>query len=445
MSATDILEQYPVLQPGNEVHLTLRGGILFADRTPYMLNHEQADFLERCDGVHTVKSVLPRAWTTEYGDWKFLAFVLQMVNAGRLRLLEQPFVSALRVTGSRSANIPPHMSIELTVGCNLNCRHCYRESESTKNYYMPTNDLLNILQRLAAAGLRSVELTGGEPLLHRDFIEILENCAQRFEMVGVLSNGTLMNDRIAETFQAMRDRLLLSISLDGSTAAAHDLRRGSPGAFERTTGSIRLLTRFGVKVRVSMCVDEDSFSDVENTLQLARDLGAIAFSYTPVLPLGRGRSWAPQGWNLDGRHVKQVEAGLVERYKGFLTVIPKEAFCNLEGREGCGAGYRTFAMDPWGYVRPCATYGADHVVIGNLREQTVEELFGHPVTAALAELPLPSDEICGDCSLAMFCRYCGLRGFHGSEMLRDCSWVQLPAVQRVFQYWRAGSGASITR
>lgn len=434
MSAIEIWEQFPILQPGTGIHLTAKGGTLFVNQIPYSLNVEQADFLRLCDGIHMVKEIIHLAWSGNYEDFKFIAFISQMISEGRLKLIDKASQCPPRVTGSKLAYIPPHMSIELTAGCNLRCRHCYRESDSTKNKYMPTSNLFNILQRLADAGLRSVELTGGEPLLHKDFLNILSFCKERFELVGVLSNGTILTQDIAEVFECMGNQLLLSISLDGSTAAAHDMRRGSLGAFQSTTKNIKRLCKLGVKVRVSMCVDEESFTDIEDTLLLARELGAVAFSYTPVLPLGRGKDWAPPGWNLDGKQVMQAEGELIDRYKGFLTVLPKEAISDLESKEGCGAGYRTYTMDPWGRIRPCATFESDELVIGSLMEQSVEEVFSHPVTNAFAELPVPNREICGDCRLALFCRYCGLRGFRGSQMVLDCKWKCLPPVQRVLHF-----------
>ena len=272
----DIWNAFPILKPGNEVHLQPNGGTLFADSSPYELSAEQADFLAQCDGVHRVSELVPSRWSETHGDLKFLLLVTRLIEADRLLLKPNPTSHQVCVTGSRSAYIPPHMSIELTAGCNLRCRHCYRESDITKNGHMETQGLLDILGQLNDAGLRSVELTGGEPLLHKDFDEILDLCSNRFALVGVLTNGTILNNRILRRFVDLSDRLLLSISLDGSTADAHDLRRGVPGSFLRTTRNIERLSQSGIKVRISMSVDEDSFFDIENTLLPGASIGCYS-------------------------------------------------------------------------------------------------------------------------------------------------------------------------
>lgn len=439
MSVPGALQRYPVLQPGLELHLTPRGGMLFSHGSLHKLDLDESEFLRRCDGRHRLAELIPARWTGEYSEARFLLFGVAMTQSGWVRISGRPRKAALRVTGSRRAFIPPHMGLELTEGCNLQCRYCYRESGPAKHHHMPAETLLELIGRLHSAGLRSVELTGGEPMLHRDFSRILEECSRRFELTGVLSNGTLLTDPIAEQLRALGDRVLISLSLDGSTPAIHDLRRGVPGAWARTTAAIRRLASMGVKVRVSMCVDDESFDDLENTLLLARNLGAFAFNYTPVLPMGRGKPWAPGGWNLDGRTARLVEESIARRYKGFLAVLPEEAVCEIEGEDGCGAGYRTFTMDPFGRVRPCATFGADDLIFGDLTAQTAEEVFSHPAIPAMADLRTPSPAICGACKYSNFCRYCSLRALQASQWEPACTWIRQPALTQILPHRKRGT------
>ena len=167
---------------------------------------------------------------------------------------------------------------------------------------------------------------------------------------------------------------------------------------------------------------------------LARQLGATAFSYTPVLPIGRGKNCAGPGWSLDGRQVLQAEESLATRYRGFLSVLTQEQQSELDGGKSCGAGYRTYTMDPWGYIRPCAMYGPKDIIIGDLKNQGVEEVFGNPVTRALAKFPLPNRETCAGCKREMFCSHCGLRGIQGSRLEPNCGWLRQPAVQEVLRH-----------
>lgn len=424
----ELWNSYPQLTPGHEIHLTPRGGTFFAHGAPANVVPAVADFLTACDGRHRLVEAMPNEFRSDYEDIKLLGFVMNAIRSGWLEFQNGPSQRTTRVTGSRTAFYPPHLTIELTVGCNLRCDYCYRESDATKLSHMPTEELLELIDKLWAAGLRTVELTGGEPTVHRDFRRILARCADKFDMVGVLSNGTRLNDELAQQLAAMGEKLMFSVSLDASTPDLHDARRGVKGAWLRTTRNIARLAEMGVAIRVSMVVDERNFDDIENTLLLARNLGAKAFSYSPLLPLGRGKDVFSTKWKRDGMEVLKREQYLAERYKGFLGVLSEDAVCEVEGEEGCGAGYRTFAMDPWGNIRPCATFGADEIVFGNLRTQSFEEVFGQAAIFAMKQLRAPSPEFCSGCSHADFCHYCVLRGLHASEGVPDCAWRKQPAI-----------------
>jgi radical SAM protein with 4Fe4S-binding SPASM domain len=267
--------------------------------------------------------------------------------------------------------------------------------------------------------------------LHKDFAKIFDFCTDHLDHVAVLTNGTILSDALTDRFAAVAGKLLMSISLDGSTAEAHDFRRGVKGSFQRTCRNLERLATLGIRIRVAMSVDEDNYDDVENTLLLARRLGAFAFSYQPVMPIGRGKEWAPLQWSLDVHQVILSETRLREQYADFLSIMPKEKVSDLERGKNCGAGHRVYTMDPWGNIRPCATFGTEQLVIGNLREQSVEEVFSNPLTRLLADFLPPRPETCGGCRMELYCRYCGLRGMMGHDAVDDCRWARDPVVQEI--------------
>ncbi|HKO08811.1 MAG TPA: radical SAM protein [Alphaproteobacteria bacterium] len=434
-------ESYPVLKPGHEIHLNPIGGTLFVHGVPVKVSPGVTAFIANCDGRHKLGETVPKTWAGDWEDLRLVGFAATAAREGWIELLPAPSETVPRVTGSKIAFFPPHMSVELTEGCNLRCDYCYRESDATKLSHMPTDALLRLLEKLWGAGLRSVELTGGEPLLHEDFRRILTLCAEKFDMVGVLTNGTRLSDDLAQQFAGMGEKLMYSVSLDASTPEVHDARRGVKGAWARTTRNVARLAALGVGIRVSMVVDERNFHDLENTLLLAKSLGARAFSYSPLLPLGRGREMFRTTWNIPANEVSAKESEIASRYKGFLGVLSEETVCEVEGEDGCGAGYRTFAMDPWGNVRPCPTFGAQELVFGNLMRQSMEEVFSHPAVFAMRQLRTPSPLFCSKCRHSDFCRYCSLRGLHASEDEPACNWRKQPAFAELA---RAGLGTAAT-
>jgi radical SAM protein with 4Fe4S-binding SPASM domain len=180
-----------------------------------------------------------------------------------------------------------------------------------------------------------------------------------------------------------------------------------------------------------MAVDKDNFHDIENTLLLARELGASVFSYTPILPLGRAKILALENWDIERKQVYETEKELIEKYRGFLGLLSPDMTCDLENGENCGAGYRTYAMNPWGHIRPCPLYEDTEFEIGNLAEQDIEEVFSNPLTFAFAKISPPIKNICRDCERKYYCMYCSLRGFQSQKVVQDCRWSLLPEVAAV--------------
>jgi len=429
------LEYFPFLTEGTTLHLNPKSGTLFFNGVPNNLCFTSTEFAKYCSGKYKFKEILSMLQLNDLESFEILSFVSYAIESGWLGLSRNPVSSQFRVTGSRTAFYPPHMVIELTEACNLMCSYCYRESEFDKQGHMPVEILLGLLEKLWTLGLRSVELTGGEPLLNEGFEEIIDLCLNKFFLTGLLTNGTLLSEKFDDKFIEAKHKVILSVSLDASTPEVHDARRGIVGAFKKTVSNIKRLADLGVRIRVSMVVDDDNFSEIENTLLLAKKLGAVAFSYTPVLPFGRAKEGYSNNWRMDAKEVEKIEKRLFKTYGGFLTELSEENKSDIEGEAGCGAGYRSFTMDPWGNVRPCATYGTEELVFGNLLNQSPEQVFSHPAIFAMSDLKTPSHMFCSECDQFYFCRYCSLRGIHRSKNVSSCNWKKQKAFEDIEPFW----------
>lgn len=399
-----------------------------------MIERETKAILCHCDGTKRVRDLLAeRADAPDRpSDEDVCCAIVELVDLtrrGLLTLASDPCEAPMPLRGDPEAHSPLHLQVELTQRCNLHCSYCYRHSApELKEDRLSTGELMEILESLREAGLQSVELTGGEPLMHPDFMKIFKFCAERFALVGILTNGVAISEELVAEWLPARQKTSISISLDSHLADVHDRRRGQEGAFRRTTRAIRLLSDHGFLTRVTMVVDESNWADLESTLLLAKSLGATKFAYTPILPLGRGKQLY-HTWSLDGKMVQSRERELYEKYKDFLHVMHEESVLDLQGPGGCGAGYRTYVMDPAGRIRPCVTFDDRTAVYGSLRTQSPRELFRSEIAAAFAQVVPPQPNVCGQCEHRVFCQGCPLRGLIAAEWLGDgrCAWLQEPS------------------
>ncbi|HWQ19683.1 MAG TPA: radical SAM protein [Methanotrichaceae archaeon] len=192
--------------------------------------------------------------------------------------------------------VPPLLSLQLylSIGCNLKCRHCWVNSRHVTGMPDP-KDLIDMeLLRSAVAeaktlGLFRAVLTGGEPMVHPHFREITEMLSSEGLSLCLVTNGTLINDRIAQWLKDSTRVSSICLSLDGSDAQIHDQFRGVPGAFDATLSGLDLLADAGHRnLQVICCVHRGNAHQADDLVALARDHGATSVKFTPLTNKGRG-------------------------------------------------------------------------------------------------------------------------------------------------------------
>ncbi|MDR2873560.1 MAG: radical SAM protein [Methanobrevibacter sp.] len=112
-------------------------------------------------------------------------------------------------------NVPFRVLVELTYKCNLHCQHCYNNSGKHYDEYIDKNKLLKILDKLSEDGVVAIDFSGGEPLTHPNFLEILEYSFNKFALVQILTNATLINEDHIRLFNKYKDKIYLQFNFNG--------------------------------------------------------------------------------------------------------------------------------------------------------------------------------------------------------------------------------------
>lgn len=430
---------YPRLGENVSLHMSPSYGLILYGSPPKPLHvsKDTIEILTRCNGTQTFDYILASQISSDNRDndleiCKAIVTLARLIREGIIILYKEPSKVEPEITGSSTVFHPTNMQIELTTACNLQCSYCYRKSGPNEpKDRLVTAKLLEILRVLSNNGLHSVELTGGEPLLHPDFVQIVNFCGERFSLIGLLTNGTLITESLLDKLLPFRDKMVVSVSLDSHIPSIHDARRGRERAFDKTTDGIRLLSKQGFLTRVSMSVDQYNWKYIESTLLLSRWLGATMFTYSPILPFGRAKHNFGF-WTYDAEEVLQTEKQLAEKYKGFLHFLPEDAILEIHQPGGCGAGHRVYAMDPRGLVRPCVTFDENQAIFGSLAKQNPADVFGGELSAAFAMIEPPHPDVCRSCKWVLFCQHCSLRGLMASQWIGEekCMWLNQPKVRQ---------------
>jgi MoaA/NifB/PqqE/SkfB family radical SAM enzyme len=288
---------------------------------------------------------------------------------------------------------PLAVHLELVAACNLACAHCFAGVLPRRGAPLSLAEMDRLFGELAAIGSFRLGLTGGEPLLRKDLLEIIDAATERGLHPCLTTNGLLLDERIAREL-GRRPLVWLNVSLDGATAATNDAIRGA-GVFDRVVEKLRLLGRHA-RFTLAFTITRESASEVEACAELARELGAHTAVFRPLYPVGVAKD------RLELMPTFDQYADALERLTGDVDGIdpfsPQTSSPpKIHGNDGCGAGNLIATVSATGTVNPCSFLGAAFDA-ASIRERPFAEIWNdHPAFVAMRARDRTVEEFAGGC------------------------------------------------
>ncbi|MDQ3346929.1 MAG: radical SAM protein [Acidobacteriota bacterium] len=345
---------------------------------------------------------------------------------------------------------PYVVSWNLTYRCNLACEHCYLDAGptplvGTENFAdrseLGTEECFKLIEELAAFAPECVTiLTGGEPLLRRDILEIVRRAADRGLWVVVGTNGVRITENLARRLADAGARGL-SLSLDALDPDRHDRFRGVRGAWRNTVEGAEILNRTGLPFIVQTTAGSHNLHELEAIADFAHDrLAAKVWNLYFLVPTGRGQFVS----DITPAQYDEVLASLYRiqgNYQGRMLVNAKCAPHYIKtvlensirpgsghagapirtysgGAGGCPAGTHYMGIRPNGDVTPCPYLP---VFAGSLRSARLSDLWtSSPLFTGIRQRTSLGGR-CGECEMNPQCGGCRARayGMTGDLMAED--------------------------
>lgn len=287
--------------------------------------------------------------------------------------------------------IPFSASLELTRRCNLRCKHCYIKRKNGRE--LKGEEWKRVMDELREMGTMMLTITGGEPLMRDDFLDLLKY-ASSFA-IRLFTNATLIDEEVAEELTRMRI-IEVETSLHGGMEF-HDDFTGKSGAWERTLKGIELLRRNGIKVNVKMNVVRGNVGEMELVKEIAERFGCYA-GFDPVIVHREDGDSSPISLRVENlnevvRKMKKLSKGKKGK-RDFETHPPQYL---------CGAGVTLIAIDAEGNVMPCVGWRR---ICGNVREKSLREIFYGEEMEEVRGINRRFRDKCPQCKLKDFCEFC---------------------------------------
>jgi len=301
--------------------------------------------------------------------------------------------------------VPASGTIDLTRKCNLNCLHCYHEHNDknlkTKNSELDTKEWISIIDEITDAECLYLLITGGEPLLRKDFNKIYTHIKKRGIIVTVFTNGTLITDEILNLFSDLPP-YDLEISIYGATAETYEKITGAPGSFRKCTEGIKKLHDHKIKFSLKTVLMTHNLHEYPDMKKMA-DMYNVDFRFDAAIFPRLNGDLAPLNLRINPKEAVEIELSddkILNLWKEYYTEMQGAPFSDT--LYNCGAGLTDFYIDSCGTLLPCImTPVPEYDLING------DFLTGwHKVIPRIYEKIADKDFTCNNCEKHVLCGYC---------------------------------------
>lgn len=291
---------------------------------------------------------------------------------------------------------------EITDSCNLACLHCRSACDGIKSVRRNRLVEARVLDYVVRERVFVVNLSGGEPLLHPDILDLTSHLSGRGVQVGVSTNGFLWSRLGEGLVQAGLE--YVQVSLDGPESV-HNRIRGNRHAFTVALSALESARRMGIRAQMNTVLSALVVPHLEEMYELARDLG-VALHVRRFIPTGTGER-NQQLIPGPEEHMKLLQrlVGLWRRGEVNMDIEAPLAALVLRPDErpamGCGAGTTQIGISMDGDVYPCIFLRA---ALGNLLKRDLDDIWRG--SRLLQNIRDRDTVACSQCSLADACGGC---------------------------------------
>jgi len=317
---------------------------------------------------------------------------------------------------------------EITMNCNMRCKHCGSSCEGPLPDELTTEEALNLCDALADLGLKRITLSGGEPFTRPDWPQIVKRFSQNKVKTNILSNGWLLN---RDTIKKAADAGVTNIgmSLDG-LEETHDFIR-LPGAYQHVMNALEILQEEKVPAGIVSCLHHKNLHQLDELKEILISKRVKDWQLQAAVPMGNMKE--RPDWILEPPYIDEIidfaHKNLSDNrinihladdvgYFNLKEIEVRKKAIRADGYsgiwEGCYAGKKVIGIRCNGYIIGCLSIRDDKYLEGTVRETPLAEIWNRP-GAFSWNRDLKKTDLTGFCRTCQYGSYC-LAGCSGTKM-----------------------------
>lgn len=383
------------------------------------LTPEEAEIMLNCDGEHDIEA-----------NDIVMMFILKELIVPCEKGEKNSEWSSLREYENKYFH---DINLMITGKCNFNCLHCYNAADNSviTTEFTP-DEICDLLDQAKDCGIRGVQLTGGEPMIHKNFLDILREIYKREMYVfRILTNGYFITQKMLDEMKAIGCNAELRMSFDG--IGIHDWIRNSKGAEQKALEAIKLCIKNGFKVAINHQINRRNLHTVMPTVRMLNDMGVDNIRLVKTTEVPRWLQNVPDGsLSLEEFYGHMLEFAREYIHSGmkmnidiwqYLVLEPKEKSFYLsavrcpdgryyDNRPCCFVMSDMISVSSSGEIMPCPYMAGSldkrGVSFGNVHKTPLKELLKSGLYADLAKITVGHVKKCNSkCKECPYFEFCG--------------------------------------
>lgn len=346
-----------------------------------------------------------------------------------------------------SSGYGPVVAWNCTRTCNLKCMHCYSQSENKKyDGELTTDEAKKLIDDLSDFKVPVLLISGGEPLVREDLLEIIRYTNTRSIRSTISTNGTLIDKECAKKFKQLGAGYI-GISLDG-IGKSHDAFRGVNGSFDNALKGIRNCIEVDQKVGLRFTISKYNYKYLDEIFYLIKEEKIPRVCFYHLVYSGRGTDMVKDDITHDETRAaldlimnKAIELGssteiltvdnhsdAVYLYLQSLKKYPllsDKILSQLKMNGGNRSGIAFGNIDSEGNVHP-DQFTQQHT-LGNIKEKAFSEIWKDESNALMSGLKNRKPLLKGRCSLCKWIDICNGNFRARAETVAGDFWASDPA------------------
>jgi len=320
--------------------------------------------------------------------------------------------------------VPLSFDLELTARCNNDCAHCYINlpagDAEVKARELTLAEIDDLAGQAVKLGALWCLITGGEPLLRRDFADVYMVLKRKGLLVSVFTNACLVTEEHVALFKRYPPRDI-EVSVYGVTEEIYERVTRKPGTYAAFRRGLDLLLSSGIPVRLKAMALRSNVHELPAIAAFCRERTSDYFRFDPLLHLRYDgdpqRNAEIRAERLSVEEIVRIEAEDPERSQSMREhcdslIIPDLAHTNCDHLFHCGAGKESFSIGYDGTFRLCSGLVAPGTTV-DLRQVPLAEAWNR-VVPRVRDMRAVDEKFlstCRVCPLVNLCLWCPAHGY----------------------------------